>query len=102
MQENIVVIAKYRAQVERLQQELEELRGGWQQLGGAQAVPSQEPAAAQAAGPAGQQAQAQQQQARQGQQQSSAAEAGSGADTAMAEAEGGLQQLAACGGGMWM
>ena len=39
IEENIVVLARYRARVERLDRELEELRRGWQPLGGEAAVP---------------------------------------------------------------
>lgn len=99
LQENIVVIAKYRAQAERLESELAELRGGRQHLGAAQAIPTEEEAPPQAAAP------------QQQRQQQDNTVAGQAADATMAEADGqqeqqqqqhAEQQEPPGGGGMWM
>ncbi|KAI7840333.1 hypothetical protein COHA_006115 [Chlorella ohadii] len=96
IEDNIVTIAKYRAQVERLERELRELRAGRHPLGG-QAIPTDE-----AAGAAGAAAGGGQQQG----QQAAGGAAGSEVDTAMADAPeqqgAGQQAQQPGGGGMWM
>ncbi|KAL4432864.1 hypothetical protein ABPG77_008190 [Micractinium sp. CCAP 211/92] len=104
IEENIVVIAKYRAQAERLEAELAELRAGRQPLGTAQALPTQDlttrAAAAAAEGVCTQQEDNQQQQQQQGQ-------SGQDGDVAMGEAtsqdwQASVQPAPKGGGGMWM
>ncbi len=106
LQENIVVIAKYRAQAERLEAELAELRAGRQPLGTAQALLTQDlttrAAAAAAEGVCTQQEDNQQQQQQQQQGQS-----GQDGDVAMGEAtsqdwQASVQPAPKGGGGMWM
>ena len=99
LQENIVVIAKHRAQIERLEQELRELRGGRQQLGGAAIAATEEGAAGGAAGA--------QQPSQPQQQGDSIAAVHGGGDTAMQDAAADEQQQAGQqqqqpGGGLWM
>ena len=86
LQENIVVIAKHRAQIERLEQELRELRGGRQQLGGAAIAATEEGAAGGAAGA--------QQPSQPQQQGDSIAAVHGGGDTAMQDAAADEQQQA--------
>lgn len=103
VQENIVVIAKYRAQAERLEAELAELRAGRQPLGTAQALPTRELTAGGAApaaeGAGGQQAGGQHQE-----QQGQAGHDAPTAGLASAGQEGGSggRQAPDGGGGMWM
>lgn len=98
LQDNIVTIAKYRAQSERLERELSELRAGRHALGG-EAIPAEE-AAAPAAGSTGAAGGGGRQPAQ------PAADSGAAADTAMADAAeqqaAGQQAQQPGGGGMWM